>query len=140
MRRIDDLLEERLEARGYQVTPPRRAILKAIAGRQGHFTVEEICRQARGVGRATVFRTMRLLVELEMVCRVLLESGNLHYRLSHREHHHHLICIGCGNVRDFSNGSLEDVVKDLVEPENFQIAGHWLEVYGRCGDCHTAGV
>ena len=53
----------------------------------------------------------------------LLESGNLHYRLSHREHHHHLICVGCGSVKDFSDGSLESVVKDLVKPEGFESAG-----------------
>ena len=140
MKRIDNLLEERLEARGYRVTLPRRAVLKAIGGRKGHFTADEIYRHTKGVGRATIFRTMRLLVDLGMVCRVLLESGSLHYRLSHQEHHHHLICVECGGVRDFTSGSLEGVVKELVEPENFQIAGHWLEVYGRCLDCQAAVV
>ena len=140
MKKIDDLLGERLEARGYRATAPRRSVLKAIANKKGHFTAEDIYDLVPKVGRATVFRTMRLLVELGMVCRVLLESGNLHYRLSHREHHHHLICVGCGSVKDFSDGSLESVVKDLVKPEGFESAGHWLEVYGRCSDCQAVGA
>ncbi|MFQ5874607.1 MAG: Fur family transcriptional regulator, partial [Dehalococcoidia bacterium] len=78
MPRIEELLAERLEGRGYRITPPRRVVLKAIEGRKGHFTADEICHQAGGVGRATVFRTMKLLVDLGLVCRVLLESGNLH--------------------------------------------------------------
>ena len=133
-------MAERLEARGYRVTPPRRTVVKAIAGRKGHFTADEICQQARGIGRATVFRTMRLLVDLGMVCRVLLESGSLHYRLSHRDHHHHLICDGCGSVKDFSDSSLESVVKELVGSENFEIEGHWLEVYGKCTGCQAVVV
>lgn len=137
---IDKLLADRLEARGFRMTPSRLAVLKAIASKSGHFTAEEICAQVGLVGRATVFRTMKLLVDLGLVCRVLLESGNLHYRLSHREHHHHLICDGCGSVKDFSSGSLESVVQEMVGSENFEIEGHWLEVYGKCTDCRAVAV
>ena len=137
---IDKLLADRLEARGFRMTPSRRAVLKAIASKGGHFTAEEICSQANGAGRATVFRTMKLLVDLGLVCRVLLESGNLNYRLSHRDHHHHLICHGCGSVKDFSSGSLESVVQEMVGSENFDIEGHWLEVYGTCSDCRSVAV
>ena len=76
----------RLEARGYRVTPPRRAVIAAVLQQAGHFSVEDLLHRCRGAGRATVFRTIRLLTELGVVCRVLLDDGSLHYRLSHRSH------------------------------------------------------
>jgi Fur family ferric uptake transcriptional regulator len=130
-----DIIIERLELRGHLITPSRRRVLAALAKMPAHFTVDDVLRQARGVGRATVFRTMKLLLDLNIVCRVLMEDGSLHYRRSATGHHHHLVCRTCGRVEDFSTCDVSALVEQLTRSTSFDIEGHWLEVYGRCQSC-----
>ena len=138
-----DLIIQRLELRGHRITRSRRRVLEALVETPAHFTVEDVLQRARGVGRATVFRTMKLLQDLNVVCRVLMEDGSLHYRLSTRGHHHHLVCRSCGRVEDFSTCDVSGLVNQLAQTTSYEIEGHWLEVYGRCASCRIlerAGV
>jgi Fe2+ or Zn2+ uptake regulation protein len=121
--------------RGHRVTGTRRRVIEALIDAPTHFTVEDVMRQLPGVGRATIFRTMRLLLDLNVVCRVLMEDGSLHYRLSARGHHHHLVCRSCGRVEDFSNCDVSSIASQLANTTEFEIDGHWLEVYGKCASC-----
>jgi Fur family ferric uptake transcriptional regulator len=131
-----DLIIERLELRGHRVTESRRRVIAAVLAQpQPHFTVDDVLRATRRTGRATVFRTMKLLTDLNVVCRVLLEDGALHYRLSARGHHHHLVCRECGRVEDFSRCDVSALVSELARATSYEIEGHWLEVYGRCKAC-----
>jgi len=130
-----DLIIERLELRGHRVTPSRRRVLEALAAMPAHFTVDDLLQRTRAVGRATVFRTVKLLQDLNIVCRVLMEDGSLHYRLSTRGHHHHLVCRNCGRVEDFSTCDVSSLVDQLARSTDYDIEGHWLEVYGRCRAC-----
>ena len=133
-----EALSLKLEARGYRVTPPRRAVLAAILQQQGHFSVDDLIHRCRGAGRATVFRTIRLLTEMGAVCRVLLDDGSLHYRLSQRsQHHHHLVCTGCGKVQDLDDCAVGDLVRELAGSSGYDIEGHWLEFYGHCATCRS---
>jgi len=130
-----DLIIQRLDLRGHRMTGSRRRVLEALVAAPAHFTVDDVLRLAGGVGRATVFRTMKLLQDLNVVCRVLMEDGSLHYRLSTRGHHHHLVCRNCGRVEDFSTCDVSSLVRDLTRSTEYEIEGHWLEVYGRCASC-----
>jgi Fur family ferric uptake transcriptional regulator len=128
----------KLEARGHRVTPSRRAVIAAVLQQQGHFTADDLLHRCRGAGRATIFRTIRLLTELGVVCRVLLDDGSLHYRVSERsQHHHHLVCSGCGSVRDLDECAVGDLVRELSRASGYEIDGHWLEFYGRCAACRS---
>ncbi|HYM14343.1 MAG TPA: Fur family transcriptional regulator [Dehalococcoidia bacterium] len=130
-----DLIEQRLALRGHRLTGSRRRVLEAIAGQPAHFTVDEVVHSSAGVGRATVFRTIRLLLDLNVVCRVLLDDGTLHYRVSVHGHHHHLVCRGCGRVEDFTTCDVKQLIGQLSSATDYQIEGHWLELYGRCSEC-----
>ena len=132
-----DLIIQRLELRGHRITASRRRVLEALVAAPAHFTVDDVLRLAPDVGRATVFRTMKLLQDLNVVCRVLMENGSLHYRLSTRGHHHHLVCRQCGRVEDFSTCDVSSVVEQLTRNTEYEIEGHWLEVYGRCSSCRN---
>ena len=127
----------RLEATGYRVTPSRRAVIAAVLQQPDHFAVDDVLQQCRGAGRATVFRTVRLLTDLGIICRVLLEDGSLHYRVSERGHHHHIVCTDCGQVQDVDECAISGLVRDLSDASGYEIEGHWLELYGRCSGCRA---
>lgn len=137
---LADQLMEALEQRGYRATSPRRAVARAITGKGRHFTAEELRGQLPGVGRATIYRSLKLLVESGVLCRVLLEDGNLHYQLSHRGHHHHLLCVECGSSQDLLGCDIESLLQEAAVSHRFQLSGHWLELYGRCQDCVSAAA
>lgn len=125
----------RLEGQGHRLTGSRRAVLEAISGTHSPFTVEDICLAAPGVGRATVFRTVKLLQELDVVCRLPLGDGGVRYQLSHSEHHHHLICGNCGAVTEFNDPELDVLIRSNANDEGFRLDDHSLELYGLCRSC-----
>ncbi len=125
----------RLAGVGHRLTGPRKAVLDAIAAEPAPFTVEGLCNAVPGVGRATVFRTVRLLQDLDVVCRLPLEDGSVRYQLSAGDHHHHLICSECGRVAEFNDPALDRLIQENAHRAGFRLDGHSLELYGRCADC-----
>ena len=131
-------ITRRLQALNHRITPARLGVITAVLTQSGHFSVDDILRTAHNVGRATVFRTIRLLSDLDILCRVLLEDGSLHYRVSRRDdHHHHLVCVSCDNVRELEDCAVGDLAQELAAATDYHIDGHWLEFYGRCASCRS---
>jgi len=135
-----DSLERGLVRGGHRLTAPRRHVLEAMERLGDHFTAEQVVVASRGVGRATVFRTLRLTQELGLVCQVVLDDGAVAYRLTSGGHHHHVVCSDCGNVSDFSSHDIEDLLEELGRRTGFAIESHRLELYGRCVRCRAALV
>ena len=128
-----------LETHGHRLTEPRRAVLDAILSAGTPFTVEELCGAAPAVGRATVFRTIKLLQESEVICRLALDDGGVRYQLSHGGHHHHLICNSCGAVDEFGDSDLDALIDRNARDHGFEVSGHSIELYGRCSTCAASG-
>ncbi len=129
---------QRLEEQGYRVTSSRLAVVGAVLDCSGHFSVDDILNRLPGVGRATVFRTMKLLSEMDVLCRVLLDDGSLRYRVSHRQdHHHHLVCVSCASVQELDACIDPEVLNELARTTGYKIEGHWLEFFGRCAACRN---
>lgn len=116
---------------GYKVTPQRRAVLEAIAAEQ-HQSMEEIRGRCPGVGLVTVYRALELLSDLGLVRRLDLGDGP-RYELA-EDHHHHLICEGCGSVSEFEQCPL-DLQRLTLGSDGFEVRSHSVEVYGRCAVC-----
>lgn len=128
---------------GYKLTPQRHAVLKVIAAAHDHLTPDAIYNEVRQehpeMGLVTVYRTLDLLNELNLVCRVHSSDGCRSYMMRRpTEHHHHLVCSQCGRVVDFTNCSVQDIEKRLAEETGFGIEGHLLEFYGLCPACRPA--
>ena len=128
-----------LTAKGYRLTPRRRAIVEAVLKGDDLASVADIRRFVPGAGRATVFRTIKLLVDLDLLCRVRLEDGGIRYRLSDATHHHHLVCTGCGSVKDFPDCDVDAIAQSVAGRTNYRIQGHRLELYGLCPACLAGG-
>jgi Fur family ferric uptake transcriptional regulator len=121
----------RIRRGGYKATPQRLAILRTIAAEQ-HQRMEEIRDRCPRVGLVTVYRTLGLLSELGVVRRLDLGDGP-RYELA-EDHHHHLICEGCGSVAEFEQCPLDPARLPKIWGD-FEIRAHSLEVYGTCADC-----
>ena len=124
-----------LEDRGYRSTVPRRAIVRVIEEMHEGFTAEDIVRKLPGVGRATVFRTLKLFMETGIICRLNLPDGAPRYMLSRVEHHHHTICVRCGKVGEFRAATVERLMRVIGDDLSGEIVGHRIELYVDCEQC-----
>ena len=124
-----------LEDRGYRSTAPRRAIIRILDGKQEGFTAEDLCSELPGVGRATVFRTIKLLLEAGVICRLNLLDGAPKYSLSRVEHHHHTVCVRCGIVGEFRATTVERLMRVIGNEIPGDLVGHRIEMYITCGRC-----
>ncbi len=131
---IDDIVA-RLNDPGHRDTEPRRLVISAVAAQRRPFAAEGLWASLPCVGRATVYRGLRVLVETDQVCRVLLEGHELRYQLSQPGHHHHLLCRECGASEDLEGCDAEDMLREAAAAARFRMSGHRLEVYGQCGEC-----
>jgi Fur family ferric uptake transcriptional regulator len=130
------------EQAGYRLTAPRRAVADLIAAREGHFTAADIVADARarrlGIGRATVFRALDLLLELGVLERLDLPSGEHAYVGCEPVHHHHVVCSRCGRAAEIDDAGLRRVVDTIADRTGYEIDSHRLELFGRCPDCRAA--
>ena len=131
-------LYEALEDRGLRLTGPRERLLHHLQDRNGSFTVEEVAAALPDVGRATVYRTIKLLVEAGVVCKTALPTGAPRYSLDHAHHHHHLVCVTCGRVQEFRHPAAERFVRGLRAAVPGRLVGHRIELYMTCDDCLAA--
>ena len=116
---------------GYKATPQRLAVLEAVAAEQ-HQSFEGIRARCPEVGMVTVYRTLDLLSGLGLVRRLDLGDGP-RYELA-ENHHHHLICEGCGWITEFEQCPLD--LPGLPDVGGgFEVRAHSLEVYGTCSGC-----
>ena len=126
----------------FKMTPQRRAILKIIYRSQDSLTPADIYKRANieypGIGLVTTYRTIEMLDQLDLLCKVHSEEGCQNYLLRRPiEHHHHLVCSMCGTVKEFTGCNLGDIEKKLVTETGFTLNGHLLEFQGICPDCQN---
>ncbi|NCC78172.1 MAG: transcriptional repressor [Clostridia bacterium] len=136
-------ITSKLKKSGYKLTPQRQAIVDAIIESVGeHLTVEELFEIVKvkrpEIGLATVYRTIMLMHEENIVTRLDLKDGTARYELtrSDEEHtHHHLICIRCSKVYEFMGDLLDPLEEEIGRKYNFKILDHSLKFYGICNEC-----
>jgi Fur family transcriptional regulator, ferric uptake regulator len=128
---------ERLEQDGRRLTAPRQQVLDAVLGREASFTAQEIVAELapRGVGRATVFRTLDLRTRLGVLNRIHADDRMHRYTVCDEQHHHHLVCRVCGDVAEVAPGRLEAEVRAAAREAGFHPLGHTLEIFGICRAC-----
>lgn len=133
-------LVEAMGEAGYRVTEPRRVIAELVAARDGHFTaadlIDEVRLRSLDIGRATVFRSLDLFTELELLERIDLPTGEHAYvACEPQAHHHHIVCEGCGTVSEVDEQGLAAAMDRIERRTGWQVQTHRLELYGRCPNC-----
>jgi Fur family ferric uptake transcriptional regulator len=121
---------------GVRMTPQRRAVVAAVAGRRRCFTVAELhrhaCRSYPGLGLATTYRTLELLRDAGAVRALAGETPA--YIRCRPEHHHHLVCTSCGTVQE-TDLCAAPGADELERKYGFSPRSHEFEVYGLCRRC-----
>ena len=131
-------LTDILQKSGLRYTRQRQAVLDELNRVQDHRDVEEIyfSMKERGlnVSRATVYRTLELLVKYNLVRRLNLGEGK--YRFENREgkHHDHIICLDCNKIMEFMNDRIEMLQEEVAEEYGFTLTKHVFQLYGHCLD------
>ncbi|MDF2611662.1 MAG: hypothetical protein K0R92_3136 [Lachnospiraceae bacterium] len=135
-----------LKQNGLKVTTQRVAILEVLNSRPGkHLTAEEIYDHVKkkypDIGLATVYRTIQLLSELDVIDKLNLDDGYVRYEIGRKNkeeachHHHHLICLDCGNIYAFQDDLLETLEDRIRNTLGFQVVDHEVKLYGHCKKC-----
>ena len=124
-----------LEDIGCRVTGPRIEIIQEISSVDGSFSAEDINLRLPDLGRATIFRTIKLLHETQKLCKTVLFDGTIRYSLDNGFHHHHLICVKCGDIEEMRSMELERVLRAASKKIPDPVVGHSLEIYRICRNC-----
>ena len=127
-------LLERCEARGLRMTEQRRVIAQVLSNSTDHPDVELVYQRATAIDPrisiATVYRTVRLLEEANILERHDFGDGRARYEEAPEEHHDHLIDIETRTVVEFQNEEIEKLQELIAEKLGYRLVGHRLELYG----------
>ena len=127
-----------LKKSGLRYTRQRQAVLDELNRTQDHRDVEDIYFSIRNrglnVSRATVYRTLELLVKHNLVRRLDLGEGKYRFESQGRKHHDHIICLDCNKIMEFMNERIEGLQEEVAEEYGFTLTKHVHQLFGHCMD------
>ena len=142
-----DRLRARLQSymvkKGLRSTAQRRLIIDTFFEGASHMSIEDLLTEVRsrdrGIGYATVYRTLKLLAECGVASERRFGDGLSRYELADEAstHHDHLICIVCGKIVEFEEPRIELLQDEVALRHGFEITSHKHEMYGTCPSCRA---
>ena len=132
-------LAQQLKMAGYKLTAARLAVIEVLETHAGeHLSHNQILAEGQKIypklSRATVYRTVELLVALNLIRPFYLNDPTQRF-VSALGGHHHLVCSGCGIILEFDHCTIDQLAQELSEKHRFRIHSHLLEFHGRCEAC-----
>lgn len=125
-----------------RTTKQREAIRAIFEAAKHPLTAEEVLQSAgkrvRGIGIATVYRSIRVLLEEGWLACVAVAGETPRYEHAHRAHHHHFLCRACERV--FEAEGCENGKASLTAPPGFRVEGHEVVLRGVCVECSDGGT
>ncbi len=131
---MQDDIEKQCQEKGLKMTEQRRVIARVLTDASDHPDVEELHRRSTAldsrISIATVYRTVRLLEEANILTRHDFGDGRARYETAAEDHHDHLINIETGQVIEFHNEEIEALQRAVAERLGYRLVDHRLELYG----------
>ena len=129
-----------LEKKDLKLTSQRRTILHQAIQAPGHFSAEKLLalskKEDSTVSKATVYRTLALLKESQILEEQDFGDGKkLYERAQGRKHHDHFVCVRCGKILEFENDRIEQLQDAEARKFDFKVVYHSLKLFGFCKKC-----
>ena len=139
---VERILDSYLEINNHRKTPERYAILRAVYGMTGHFTLDELGEKLNEkerfpVSRATLYNTLKLFMELRLVIRHRFQGTTKYEACYAGDSHCHQICTVCGKVTEVKAPEIAEAI-DAMHLKRFRKDGFSLYIYGICSTCQGA--
>jgi Fur family ferric uptake transcriptional regulator len=132
---------QRLSTAGFRQGGARRAVIEVLAAEPCALSAldidERLRRSGRRVGRASVYRTLEQLTELDLIHKLDLGAETARYERADPggDHHHHMVCDRCGKVLPFEDPELERAVTKVTGSAGFEVRDHEIVLHGACERC-----
>ena len=135
-----EILDNYIRRKNLKHSEQRMQILEVLSRSNRHFTAEELYnvmkKKFKGIGSATIYRTLKLLCECGLCRELRLEDGVIRYEaMQDHEHHDHLICVTCGKFIEVLDSEIERLQQKLAQKHGFKLVKHRLNMYGICQEC-----
>jgi len=132
-------LREILHQKNLRYTPQRQEVWDEICATKEHRDAEDIYNSLRkrqtNVSRATVYRTIDILVKNNLVRRLDLGDGRSRFENKMGiAHHDHIVCLDCRKIVEFMNEKIEELQEQVAKEMGFEIVRHVHQLFGRCLD------
>lgn len=136
----EEKFREYLRTKGKRLTTERETIVREIFADHEHFDPEQLIVRMKGVeksaSRASVYRTLTLLEEAGLIRKVARANDREVYEHDYGyPQHDHLICKKCGDLIEFHNDEIAQIIARIATERGFRMSGHRLEVHGTCEAC-----
>jgi len=132
---------EILREKGHRLTPQRMLVIETLHNADRHISAEELYKQLHNrypyANISTVYRTLELLKELNLVTEADLGEGRVRYHVAEKGHHHHLVCRSCGKTVDLQESALHPLKDTLLQKYDFDADLRHLAISGECSGCRT---
>lgn len=129
----------RLREKGLKSTAQRDDIARVFFEMGRHVSAEELYAEVKKIsshmGYATIYRTLRLLRECDLLQERHFDEGQARYEAVDERHHDHFICERCGKIIEFENESIERLQELVARELGARLRRHKMELYGTCKDC-----
>ena len=138
--RIHEVFQKYLADQGLRLTGQRLQIVDFLLHAERHVTLNDVYQalRSKGIGKVTVFRTLKMLEECRLAERVTSPGGRAKFEIKfERPHHDHLICIECGRIREVQWPQVERIQEKTCKTLGFTPLWHRHEIFGRCQACQA---
>jgi Fur family ferric uptake transcriptional regulator len=133
------VLDAHIKRLGLNRSSRRDVVVSAFLGSNKHLSVDDLYnlvrRKSPGIGRTTVYRTLKLLESAGLAQTLVLRGETRFERELNRRHHDHFICNGCSTIIEFSSDEIEALQEEEARKIGFRIEGHRHQIYGKCANC-----
>ena len=134
--------KEALKRENLKLTPQRKKIFSAIAESDEHWEVDDLVyrfwENEDRISRATIYRTLDILVDYGFVRKVDFGEGRSRYEYAaDKQYHDHMICEECGEIFEFTDENLRKHQERLCEIFDFKPSKHVVQIYGLCSECQA---
>lgn len=146
MKKLDSsfkVIKKKLHEAGFKLTPQRELTVEVLLEKEkDHLSAEEVYLLVKsknaGIGLATVYRTLEILTELQIINKLTFQDGIARYDLNmndDKHQHHHLLCLKCGKIEEVKNDMLLEIEMEIEKEYQFIVKDHRLTFHGICSEC-----